>query len=165
MKFTKEFTDAVEQKNRLRVRIMLKDAFLLDKTGDTFDKMEQYAAERVPELYEAHDEEILLKLPEQWTIDYFNDQMVKVVAEKDGSGAVWRKSGNCCTDRTDGNVRTGAGQAVRRYLGGSWCGTCGDYAPCGRVFPEERRLCKWMKETRILWPCRMSAKKALRCKS
>ena len=44
MKFTKEFTDAVEQKNRLRVRIMLKDAFLLDKTGDTFDKMEQYAA-------------------------------------------------------------------------------------------------------------------------
>lgn len=79
MKFTKEFTDAVEQKNRLRVRIMLKDAFLLDKTGDTFDKMEQYAAERVPELYEAHDEEILLKLPEQWTIDYFNDQMVKVV--------------------------------------------------------------------------------------
>lgn len=79
MKFTKEFTDAVEQKNRLRVRIMLKDAFLLDKTGDTFDKMEQYAAERMPELYEAHDEEILLKLPEQWTIDYFNDQMVKVV--------------------------------------------------------------------------------------
>ena len=70
MKFTKEFTDAVEQKNRLRVRIMLKDAFLLDKTGDTFDKMEQY---------EAHDEEILLKQPEQWTIDYFNDQMVKVV--------------------------------------------------------------------------------------
>lgn len=58
MKFTKEFTDAVEQKNRLRVRIMLKDAFLLDKTGDTFDKMEQYAAERMPELYEAHDEEI-----------------------------------------------------------------------------------------------------------
>ena len=51
MKFTKEFTDAVEQKNRLRVRIMLKDAFLLDKTGDTFDKMEQYAAERMPELY------------------------------------------------------------------------------------------------------------------
>jgi len=41
--------------------------------------MEQHAAERVPELYEAHDEEILLKLPEQWTIDYFNDQMVKVV--------------------------------------------------------------------------------------
>lgn len=80
MKFTKEFTDAVEQKNRLRVRIMLKDAFLLDKTGDTFDKMEQYAAERMPELYEAHDEEILLKQPEQWTIDYFNDQMVKVVS-------------------------------------------------------------------------------------
>ena len=79
MKFTKEFTDAVEQKNRLRVRIMLKDAFLLDKTGDTFDKMEQYAAERMPELYEAHDEEILLNQPEQWTIDYFNDQMVKVV--------------------------------------------------------------------------------------
>lgn len=79
MKFTKEFTDAVEQKNRLRVRIMLKDAFLLDKTGDTFDKMEQYAAERMPELYEAHDEEILLNQPKQWTIDYFNDQMVKVV--------------------------------------------------------------------------------------
>lgn len=79
MKFTKEFTDAVEQKNRLRVRIMLKDAFLLDKTGDTFDKMEQYAAERMPELYEAHDEEILLNQPEQWTIDYFNDQIVKVV--------------------------------------------------------------------------------------
>lgn len=88
MKFTKEFTDAVEQKNRLRVRIMLKDAFLLDKTGDTFDKMEQYAAERMPELYEAHDEEILLNQPEQWTIDYFNDQMVKVVGNFHGNG--WR---------------------------------------------------------------------------
>ena len=79
MKFTKEFTDAVEQKNRLRVRIMLKDAFLLDKTGDTFDKMEQYAAERVPELYEAHDEETLLNQPEQWTATYFNEQMTKLV--------------------------------------------------------------------------------------
>ena len=79
MKFTKEFTDAVEQKNRLRVRIMLKDAFLLDKTGDTFDKMEQYAAERVPELYEAHDEETLLNQPEQWTANYFNEQMTKLV--------------------------------------------------------------------------------------
>ena len=58
---------------------MLKDAFLLDKTGDTFDKMEQYAAERVPELYEAHDEETLLNQPEQWTANYFNEQMTKLV--------------------------------------------------------------------------------------
>ena len=53
MKFTKEFTDAVEQKNHLRVRIMLKDAFLLDKTGDTFDKMECSMPQSAPELYEA----------------------------------------------------------------------------------------------------------------
>ena len=166
MKFTKEFTDAVEQKNRLRVRIMLKDAFLLDKTGDTFGKMEQYAAERMPELYEAHDEEILLNQPEQWTIDYFNDQMVKVVGnfsrervallKKMATALFGEKAETAApTERTETS-------APER---GSWCGTCGDYAPCGRVFPEERRLCKWMKETRILWPCRMSAKKALRCKS
>ena len=79
MKFTKEFTDAVEQKNRLRVRIMLKDAFLLDETGNTFDMMEHYAVERVPDLYEEHDGESLLNQPEQWTSGYFNDQMVKVV--------------------------------------------------------------------------------------
>lgn len=79
MKFTKEFTDAVEQKNRLRIRIMLKDAFLLDETGNTFDMMEHYAVERVPDLYEEHDGESLLNQPEQWTSGYFNDQMVKVV--------------------------------------------------------------------------------------
>lgn len=79
MSVSKEFAQAVEAGNLLRVRIMLKDSLLLDPTLVMFGEREAYAKERLADLYDAHDGEEL-KLDEgDWNKDYLNQQMVNVV--------------------------------------------------------------------------------------
>lgn len=80
MAITKDFVDAVESGNLLRVRIMLKDILLVDPTAMTFDEMESYASAKIDNLYDTHDEETLNYDVTGWNEDYLNDQMVAVVS-------------------------------------------------------------------------------------
>lgn len=80
MAITKDFVDAVESGNLLRVRIMLKDILLIDPTAMTFDEMESYARAKIDNLYDTHDGETLNYDVTGWNEDYLNDQMVAVVS-------------------------------------------------------------------------------------
>lgn len=79
MAITKEFIEAVESRNTLRVRIMLKDILLVDPTAAKFDEMEAYANSTLGNLYDKHDGESLTYDVTEWSKDYLNEQMVAVV--------------------------------------------------------------------------------------
>ena len=79
MAITNDFMEAVRSGKLLRVRIMLKDALLVDPTAEQFDKMEAYAAARLSGLYVGHDGELLVDDTASWHEEYLNKQMVAVV--------------------------------------------------------------------------------------
>lgn len=79
MSLTKEFLDAVDNGRKTRVRIMLKDIMLVDPTLKTFDEMLIYAEKNMPDLYDAHDGEELIRNASAWNENYMNQQMVIVV--------------------------------------------------------------------------------------
>lgn len=80
MALTKEFLDAVEQRDETMVRIMLKDSMLLDPSLKTFEEMLQAAEAQMSGLYDAHDGEELKQNSSEWDEDYMNLQMVSVVS-------------------------------------------------------------------------------------
>ena len=51
MAITSEFMEAVNNGNRTRVRIMLKDIMLVDPTMEKFDEMLKYASSKMNEAY------------------------------------------------------------------------------------------------------------------
>ena len=72
------FMEAVEQNNTTRARIMMKDSLLLDSSGNEFVEMLKYAKDNMQGVIDEHDGEVL-KPSSEWSEDYLNDQMVKVV--------------------------------------------------------------------------------------
>ena len=78
MALTSEFKDAVQNQNKVRVRIMLKDSLLLDPSGDNFQQMLDYAKVQMLSLMDEHDGEVF-KTADQWDETYLNEQMVAVV--------------------------------------------------------------------------------------
>ena len=79
MAITSEFMEAVNNGNRTRVRIMLKDIMLVDPTMAKFDEMLKYAASKMSNLYDEHDDETLKYDRTEWNEAYLNNQMVVVV--------------------------------------------------------------------------------------
>ena len=79
MEMTNEFKEAVDSNKKIRVRIMLKDIMLVDPTMQEFDEMMDYALEKMPNLYDEHDDEKLKFDSSEWTETYLNSQMVTVV--------------------------------------------------------------------------------------
>ena len=79
MAITNEFAEAVQSENIMRVRIMLKDSLLLDPTAGQFQEMEQYAMEKLGNIYTEHDGEKLNFDVTSWNEDYLNEQMVAVI--------------------------------------------------------------------------------------
>ena len=79
MAISNEFIVAVEEDNKLRVRIMLKDMMVIDKSMKKFDEMLSYAQSRISDLYDIHDCE---KFEEKnsWTTTYMNAQLVKLLS-------------------------------------------------------------------------------------
>lgn len=80
MAITKEFMEAVDNGNILRVRIMLKDILLVDPTGSKYDEMADYAISKLGNIYDEHDDETLNYDVTAWNEDYLNEQMVEVVS-------------------------------------------------------------------------------------
>ena len=79
MAITSEFMEAVNNGNRTRVRIMLKDIMLVDPTMAKFDEMLKYASSKMNDLYDEHDDETLKYDRTEWNEAYLNNQMVVVV--------------------------------------------------------------------------------------
>jgi len=79
MALTNAFKNVVAEKNKTRMRIMIKDSMIIDPTFKLFDEMIQYAQERIEDLYDKHDNEVLDQDPRHWTKDYMNSQFVAVV--------------------------------------------------------------------------------------
>lgn len=79
MAITHEFMEAVESGRKTRVRIMLKDIMLVDPTMRQFDEMIEYAASKISDLYDEHDDDPLKYDCSEWNEAYLNSQMVTVI--------------------------------------------------------------------------------------
>lgn len=79
MAISNEFKEAVEEDNKLRVRIMLKDMMVIDKSMQKFDEMLSYAQSRINDLYDIHDGE-KFEEKDSWTTEYMNAQLVKLLS-------------------------------------------------------------------------------------
>ena len=78
MAITNEFKEAAKSGNILRLRIMMKDSLLVDKSFKQFDEMETFVKD-IDGLYDEHDGEDLSTDKSLWTIDYMNTKMVEIV--------------------------------------------------------------------------------------
>lgn len=76
----KKFKEAVERKDTILVRVMLKNSLLLSSSEEDFDDMLNYAKEKLPDLMDAHDGERLKAEEEEWTRDYLDQQLVRLVS-------------------------------------------------------------------------------------
>lgn len=76
MALTETFKKAVEENSKVHVRIMLKDAMLVDPSMKNFNEMISYAEQKMPDLYDLHDGEKLKDSEADWNRDYMNEQMV-----------------------------------------------------------------------------------------
>jgi hypothetical protein len=79
MALSKEFTDAVQSGRSTLVRIMLKDSLLFDPTAAQFNEMEKYASDKMHDLFDEHNGEVLNYETSSWDEEYLNKQMVIVV--------------------------------------------------------------------------------------
>ena len=74
-----EFRMAVDSKNLLRVRIMLKDSFIVDPTLAQFNEMQDYAKRKLPDLFIPFDHGILEDNPLKWDKTVMNMELVQLV--------------------------------------------------------------------------------------
>lgn len=78
MEVSNDLIKAVENGNILRVKLILKNSFIIDPTGKTFNKLLEFTLNKIPDLFDNHDGE-LFKDEENWTESYFNEETVKIV--------------------------------------------------------------------------------------
>ena len=81
MAITEEFKEAVEEKNLIKLRIMLKDILLVDKSFAKFDEMISYLDAKGIDVYERK----MLSYPRAdkslWNIKLLNEELAKLVNE------------------------------------------------------------------------------------
>lgn len=78
MAISSEFAQAVRDKNLLRIRIMLKDSLLVDKTFRSFDEMQAYASTQDASPWVDADMP-LEKVEKPWTEDTMNYELTALV--------------------------------------------------------------------------------------
>lgn len=73
-----EFKNAVSDKKVLRIRIMIKDSLLVDRSFKQADAMIRYA-KNISGLFDAQDDDELIMDKSKWNEDYMNREMVRIV--------------------------------------------------------------------------------------
>lgn len=81
MALTPEFEDAVNSRNLLRVRIMLKDSLLVDKSFGLFKEMRRYAENRGLDIWMEKTEEIEIANRSEWNVDLLNLELTRLVSD------------------------------------------------------------------------------------
>lgn len=79
MAVTKDFKDAVNNNQKTKIRIMLKNSMIIDPSLKTFDEMLAYAEKNLPDIYDEHNGEELINDSSAWDEQYMNQQMVVLV--------------------------------------------------------------------------------------
>lgn len=79
MAVSQEFQTALDNKDIMTVRIMLKDSLVVDPTFTEFGEMLRLAEKSLDSLYDEHDGEELINDGSRWNKDYMDTQMVKVI--------------------------------------------------------------------------------------
>lgn len=74
-----EFKAVISKKNLLRVRIMLKDSFVVDPTFVQLDEMLSYAKNNLPGLLVPYDGGYLENDSLKWDCDMMNEELVQLV--------------------------------------------------------------------------------------
>lgn len=74
-----EFKEAVSAKNLLRVRIMIKDSFVVDPTLVQMDEMLWYAKKNLPNLLVSYNGDVLENDHTKWTFETMNEELVQLV--------------------------------------------------------------------------------------
>lgn len=78
MSISSEFKQAVDNKDILMLRIMLKDSLVVDPSFADFDQMISYATSYLDNLFDSHDGEVF-DTPTNWNKSYMDQQMVKLI--------------------------------------------------------------------------------------
>ncbi|MFA9558147.1 hypothetical protein ACERII_12625 [Evansella sp. AB-rgal1] len=71
------FIAAVDEQNKRKVQVMLKDSMMIDPTLTSFKRMLAHAEKNIVNLYDAHNGEQFTE--STWTEEYFNSQMAKLL--------------------------------------------------------------------------------------
>lgn len=80
MAISSEFQNAVKEKNILRIRIMLKDSLLIDRSFSMFKKLLEYTEEHgVKVLMDARDS--LERVDGPWTVEVLNSELTSLVGD------------------------------------------------------------------------------------
>lgn len=79
MVISEELRQGVLEKDILTVRIMLKNSMVSDPTFREFNQMLAFAEEGLGELYDAHEGDELEADSSNWTKEYMDKQMVKLI--------------------------------------------------------------------------------------
>lgn len=76
---SQEFKKAVEERDLLRVRIMLKDSLIIDPSFGKFEKMLRCANAEFRDIYVNYDGGQLERNPEKWNQQTLNHELVELV--------------------------------------------------------------------------------------
>lgn len=80
MAISSEFQNAVKEKNILRIRIMLKDSLLIDRSFSMFKKLLEYTEKHgVKVLMDARDS--LERADKPWTVELMNSELTSLVGD------------------------------------------------------------------------------------
>lgn len=77
MNIREEFKEAVEKNDLTTVRVMIKGSFVIDPTFKKLNEYIKYAEDRLPDLYEEHDDDEFEN--SDWNKDYMNKQLNKLM--------------------------------------------------------------------------------------
>lgn len=78
MAITKYFKEAVKEKDVQRIRIMMKNSLLIDKTFEEFSDMETLVKD-MPDIYKTHDNKTFIEDSSKWSNDYLDQQLVELI--------------------------------------------------------------------------------------
>lgn len=76
---TSEFRQAVKERNLLRIRIMMKDSLLIDKSAELFHEMNKYAKTKGIYVWTKNGEEFDVLPEDSWDESLLNSELVKLI--------------------------------------------------------------------------------------
>lgn len=74
-----DFNTAVLKRDLLMVRILLKDALILDNSSKTVDEMIKRVEDDMPQVFEEHNGERFSENPWEWDMDFLNHNLIKLM--------------------------------------------------------------------------------------
>lgn len=79
MALTSEFKNAVSEENLLRIRIMLKDSLIVDKSFTQFNEMSSYAQNQGVDFWMIQENKLEMAKKDEWNKDLMNLELTMLV--------------------------------------------------------------------------------------